>query len=82
MLDIRRIADAIMKTILRWIVEIIGGALAKMIPAIGTEIRKNKVVKQTGADDETLDTLDNDIWDAANSDRVQQHIHPEDHSAS
>jgi len=61
--------------------EFIGRVLAMLIPALGKEIRKNKVVKQTGADYETLETLNDSVWDAANSERVQQSLHPENRPA-
>jgi hypothetical protein len=54
---------------------LLGRIFAALVPAVGEEIRKNNTVKQTGADHETLDMLDRDIWDTANSDRVQQHLH-------
>jgi hypothetical protein len=44
---------------LLWIGSFLGKLFAEMIPAIGTEIRKNNTVKQIGADDE----VSNDISD-------------------
>ena len=54
--------------------EFFGRLLGALLPAVGREIRKNKTVKQTGADNETLDMLDNDVWNTARSPRVQQHV--------
>ena len=46
--------------------EFFGRLLAALLPAIGREIRRNNTVQQKGNDHETKDTLDSDIWDAAN----------------
>jgi len=62
--------------------ELLGRVLAKLIPALGKEIRKNNTVKQTGADHETIDSLDTDIWNTANSDRVQRHLQTDHRAAS
>ena len=71
-----------MKTLLAMLADFLGRVLAKLIPALGKEIRKNNTVKQTGADHETLDSLDTDIWATANDDRVQRHVQAEDRAAS
>jgi hypothetical protein len=67
-----------MTGLLAKLAEFLGRLLAALLPAVGREIRKNHTVKPTGADDETLDMLDRDVWDTASSDRVQQPLHPED----
>jgi len=69
------------KTLLAMLADFLGRALAKLIPALGKEIRKNNTVKQTGADHETLDSLDTDIWAAANDDRVQRHVQTQNRAA-
>ena len=64
--------------LLNKLADFIGRVLAKLIAPLGREIRKNRTGKQTGADDETLDTIDDDVWDAATSDRVQRDIRSQD----
>jgi hypothetical protein len=48
----------------------LGTLLAKLIPAIGAEIRKNNTVKHIGADRETKDAIDLCITDS-NGKRVR-----------
>jgi hypothetical protein len=69
------------KTFLAILADFLGRVLAKLIPALGREIRKNNTVKQTGADHETVDSLDTDIWAAANDNRVQRHVQSQDRTA-
>ena len=46
------------------IASFLGTLFAKLIPAIGTEIRKNNTVKHIGADDETKNAIDSCITDS------------------
>ena len=46
------------------IASFLGTLFAKLIPAIGTEIRKNNTVKHIGADRETKDAIDSCITDS------------------
>jgi len=69
------------KTFLAILADFLGRVLAKLIPSLGREIRNNNTVKQTGADHETLDSLDTDIWAAANDGRVQRHVQTQDRAA-
>ena len=71
-----------MKIFLGMLAEFFGRLLGALLPAVGREIRKNKTVKQTGADNETLDMLDNDVWNAACSPRVQQHVQSKNRTPS
>jgi len=59
----------------------IGAVLAKLIKPLGEEFRKNRKIKQTGADDETLKTVDDSVWDAATDDGMQPTVRPEDRAA-
>ena len=70
-----------MKALLAILADFLGRVLAKLIPALGKEIRRNNTVEQTGADHETLDSLDTDIWAGANDDRVQRHVQTQDRAA-
>jgi hypothetical protein len=45
------------------IASFLGMLFAKLIPAIGTEIRKNNEVKYIGADDESEDAITDSIID-------------------
>ena len=71
-----------MKSFLGMLAEFFGRLLGALLPAVGREIRKNKTVKQTGADNETLNTLDSDVWNAARSSRVQQYLQSQNRTAS
>jgi len=55
---------------MNWLLSKLGAIVAAIVRAIiGTvakEYRDNKVVKQTGADDETIKQVDEDIWKKAN----------------
>ena len=68
-----------MKTLIAILAKFFGILIAHILPAIGKEVRKNNSVNQTGADHETTKMLDDDIWNSANSDRLQpkQNVHPE-----
>ncbi len=55
-----------MSLFLKALAAFLGRLLAAMLPAIGREIRRNHTVQQKGNDHETKDSLDADIWDAAN----------------
>ena len=46
------------------IASFLGTLFAKLIPAIGTEIRKNNTVKHIGADRETKNAIDSCITDS------------------
>ena len=46
------------------IASFLGTLLAKLIPAIGAEVRKNNTVKHIGADRETKDAIDACVTDS------------------
>ena len=69
-------------SILAAIGRFLGAIFSECIPAIGKEIRKNNTVQQKGKDDVTDTMLDDDIWNSANSNRVQRSVHADDKSAS
>jgi hypothetical protein len=48
--------------------------IAKLIPAIGKELRKNNKVELKGYDNETDKTISDAIWNDANSDDAQQWV--------
>jgi hypothetical protein len=62
--------------------EFFGRLLGALLPAVGREIRKNRTVKRTGADNETLNTLDSDVWNTARSSRVQRHVQSKNRTTS
>ena len=66
-----------MSKLVKWLAKFFGRLLAALLPAIGKEVRRNNTIEQKGYDDETNKMLDDDIWDAANDDRLQP-LDPED----
>ena len=59
-----------MSAFLSAIAAFLGTLFAKLIPAIGAEVRKNNTVKHIGADRETKDAIDLCITDS-NGKRVR-----------
>ncbi|MBT3278749.1 MAG: hypothetical protein HN909_02680 [Phycisphaerales bacterium] len=75
-----------LKSLAAFLGTVLAAIAAKLIPALGREIRRNHTVQQKGNDHETNATLDQEIWTTAsqarNSSATTEASAPTNHDAN